>query len=163
MLVHWVSFWLLVFRGRYILFEVWKCICLRTWQPSHSQRWSLHFSSHCCSLFSDIFGWFSKFFFDIKALTKESIDVYLWKRHTSLSLCTDTLKIWLAVIQHWSWSLAVVHCAPPSYFIHSFYSSRVYLHGSYIKIILNYFNRAPDAALQFLLNIKVYIICRAKG
>lgn len=41
--------------------------------------------------------------------------------------------------------------------------TRVCLHGSNIKIILNYFNQAPDAALQFLLNIKVYIICRAEG
>lgn len=117
---------LMVFGGRCILFDVWKCICLRTWQPSHSQRWSSHFSSHCCSVFSDIFGWFSKL---PKHLQKKSIDVYLWRRHTSPSLCTDSETLTCSDA-----ALTLEPSCSPLWSTIIF----VCLHGSNIKIILNY-------------------------
>lgn len=66
--------------------------------------------------------------------------------HTENLTCSDTaLKL-------------EPNCSPLwSTFIFLFMDfTRVCLHGSNIKIILNYFNRVPDAALQFLL-------CRAEG
>lgn len=102
---------LMVFRG--ILFDVWNVF---VWEHDnlHTHSGDLRTSVPTVAAFLvTFFDWFSKL---QENLQKKSIDVYLWKRHTSPSLCTDTLKLWLAVMQHWCWSLAVVHCDPPSYF-----------------------------------------------